>query len=1221
MTNGKIMKIEGDGITSGNVLALTTNAGSNMRNAISSSGIVEVKASNILANTDKTVIGTPVSVYVNASFEACKIFRSAGAILSVAGNHQSEGTLVDIEGDSLSNGKALNVHSSSMDSTSRSLVVFDNDGSGATKTQVLSITQKASHSTGLAHLPGAALAINSLVEEAIFARVSSSNARHGATISLARDRSLDPTGNPVGVHDKDVLGKVSFQGFADETSRAEVATISAVVHRSNDANVSSDIMGGELIFSTSSENVNEVQARMTISNSGIEIGGSSQGIRLGRPPAKAAGTDLEIVGQNANGTSGQAHRGGNVVIKTGQGANNGTTGELILEGKTNLRTPTSNVSADENFAHVSVTPGQVNIFRDNYRGTVTTMYVRSPAVDVNEGKFGGSATLLVDGSWNGRPGQMHVVNATVYYVDSENAVILDMEVADAVAKRDSVELIACQDLSNNGIYSVKEIAKVYQRIDCRSANPDFNMSCSVHYIQNCVEYTNVTCNSNFRRVELAVIRTVLPPNITSSANTSTCRFSTTQDPEGHHALLVKGSSTRSKIEGNLHVEGGLRVSSVSVHATGAPKVDLSSSNISNPYASQTDAAAIDGSISIVNLITTADGQAARLPPAVPGLEILVSRSSEYADVKYALYPSLGNNVNTQKNNLPMKVLANEILVFCNAVSFTEWTCATRTASGGLSIKSLDLVGLGYLKGGLKVQETMEVVAGTDVEFFADIKLKAALLSESTSSFHGPMTSFGGLEVQGNSVVIATNSNDALAQSLGFRKSRSSVAGDHAVVQNEDVLGEITWSGSDGSNFDMAASIRAESTGGDGSGDISGRLVFSTSHAGASTPLESLSLSSEKTTVTLGDNSPGGYIIQTVNSSFPVMSVDTNMSSGGSQMMKLTSKNMEFTSSKKLNIVASTMDIAGKHMAISMAAKFSSPALILDSGANFASVSIEPNLVTTGKPNYTIYTCDIMCDQTVVSAPTVPEPVFLMRTIGGSNVGISASNVITISFESSVALATGDMVIVKGLSMFGDISGTVTLAGDDHAKFSVSGIPSRAGWLSSGGRLILKTNQVVSGITSVTAQFTNLGTAVGPITPTIAATISGSTSGIAEVDMVPTLMYVGSTFTVATIVGTNEIEGALNAITITLKCDADLAKDDSITIRGLSMIKHVSSALQLSGISHASFKSFQGGLNSTAGWTENGGILVLTANTGINANTTISVIINFTNKALAQATAA
>jgi hypothetical protein len=105
-----------------------------------------------------------------------------------------------------------------------------------------------------------------------------------------------------------------------------------------------------------------------------------------------------------------------------------------------------------------------------------------------------------------------------------------------------------------------------------------------------------------------------------------------------------------------------------------------------------------------------------------------------------------------------------------------------------------------------------------------------------------------LQVQGTSafdtgtatVLWAADTNPAL---INLVKSRGATVGTHTIVQNNDSLGRIVFGGSDGADFKAAALTQAQVDGTPGANDMPGRLVFSTTAAGASSPTERLRITS------------------------------------------------------------------------------------------------------------------------------------------------------------------------------------------------------------------------------------------------------------------------------------------------------------------------------------------------------------------------------------------
>ena len=101
----------------------------------------------------------------------------------------------------------------------------------------------------------------------------------------------------------------------------------------------------------------------------------------------------------------------------------------------------------------------------------------------------------------------------------------------------------------------------------------------------------------------------------------------------------------------------------------------------------------------------------------------------------------------------------------------------------------------------------------------------------------------GLQVQGTGASayasIGRWDNNAANPGLVLNKSRGGSVGTLGIVQVNDSLGELNFTGDDGSAFVSAARIQAQVDGTPGTNDMPGRLVFSTTADGATSPAEAL----------------------------------------------------------------------------------------------------------------------------------------------------------------------------------------------------------------------------------------------------------------------------------------------------------------------------------------------------------------------------------------------
>ena len=129
-------------------------------------------------------------------------------------------------------------------------------------------------------------------------------------------------------------------------------------------------------------------------------------------------------------------------------------------------------------------------------------------------------------------------------------------------------------------------------------------------------------------------------------------------------------------------------------------------------------------------------------------------------------------------------------------------------------------------------------------------------------------------------IIQTN-NAASAPFLCFGKTRSANVTGSTTVQNGDSLGQILFTGADGTDVDSTgATITAQVDGTPGSNDMPGRLVFSTTADGAATSTERMRINSSGN-VGIGTTSPDGIlsIKDTTDTYFYIQNDSTGTGSG------------------------------------------------------------------------------------------------------------------------------------------------------------------------------------------------------------------------------------------------------------------------------------------------------------------------------------------------------
>ena len=114
--------------------------------------------------------------------------------------------------------------------------------------------------------------------------------------------------------------------------------------------------------------------------------------------------------------------------------------------------------------------------------------------------------------------------------------------------------------------------------------------------------------------------------------------------------------------------------------------------------------------------------------------------------------------------------------------------------------------------------------------------------------------FSNLQVAGLGGTFTRFSANTNAPVLTLSKSRSDTTGTVAILQSNDAVGQIEFTGADGTNFVTAARIKAFVDGTPGTADMPGRLTFSTTPDGSITTQERMTIKNNGA-VGIGTNAP------------------------------------------------------------------------------------------------------------------------------------------------------------------------------------------------------------------------------------------------------------------------------------------------------------------------------------------------------------------------------
>ena len=132
------------------------------------------------------------------------------------------------------------------------------------------------------------------------------------------------------------------------------------------------------------------------------------------------------------------------------------------------------------------------------------------------------------------------------------------------------------------------------------------------------------------------------------------------------------------------------------------------------------------------------------------------------------------------------------------------------------------------------------LGGTETARFSGGRLLIGTVSTRGSNVNLQVEGTG---FAGSSASFTRNSNDSSPPALRMTKSRGASDGAVTIVQANDLLGQLQYQGADGSTAYTAATISGEVDGTPGSSDMPGRLVFSTTSDGATSPTERMRIDS------------------------------------------------------------------------------------------------------------------------------------------------------------------------------------------------------------------------------------------------------------------------------------------------------------------------------------------------------------------------------------------
>ena len=166
------------------------------------------------------------------------------------------------------------------------------------------------------------------------------------------------------------------------------------------------------------------------------------------------------------------------------------------------------------------------------------------------------------------------------------------------------------------------------------------------------------------------------------------------------------------------------------------------------------------------------------------------------------------------------------------------TGGTGTAqSDGLTLYVRDSDGTA----GLMMRESNALTFGTNDNERARLDSSGRLLVGMSSArdiqSHNAKIQLEGVDFTNSTFQVIGNANNSNGAYVFIGKSRGTAVGANTIVQSGDDIGDVRFYGADGTRMVPAALIRGQVDGTPGDNDMPGRLVFSTTADGASSPTE------------------------------------------------------------------------------------------------------------------------------------------------------------------------------------------------------------------------------------------------------------------------------------------------------------------------------------------------------------------------------------------------
>ena len=159
------------------------------------------------------------------------------------------------------------------------------------------------------------------------------------------------------------------------------------------------------------------------------------------------------------------------------------------------------------------------------------------------------------------------------------------------------------------------------------------------------------------------------------------------------------------------------------------------------------------------------------------------------------------------------------------------------------------------------EQGLDILFGTNNTERARLDSSGRLLVGTSASLFGSNNIQSGNTGGNNFAGIRYTTGVGGAQ-LVLGHSQSGTIGSNVLLSDDDYIGSVEFRGADGTNYLVGAGIDAFVDGTPGTNDMPGRLVFSTTADGASSPTERMRIDSTGKTILLGTSTNGVLVAET-----------------------------------------------------------------------------------------------------------------------------------------------------------------------------------------------------------------------------------------------------------------------------------------------------------------------------------------------------------------------